>query len=128
MKRRYSSQVTSCACIQNGSIRTVCTGPSSFLPPAVPIANSPPGIGTMSYVTDVSGIVTLYGRMSAPKTSSRQRLSELGNTGPRHGSDGQAHVPIQLFGKDALFRIENVIPGDLLARVCGHASHQRQHR
>ena len=61
----YSSQVTSLAPIQNGSIWTVCWGSSSLpclaSPEGAPISKVPPGIGTMSNLMSVPGMVSTYG-------------------------------------------------------------------
>src|SRR4051812_23268931 len=61
MNNSYSFQVTSHSCIQNGDTFTLCCGPSSGLrpvsPDGLPMTNSPPGIGTMAYVTCVPGML-----------------------------------------------------------------------
>jgi hypothetical protein len=59
----YSFQVVSVFAIQNGAMRTSCAGPSSAprprSPAALPIRNVPPGMATMSNVTDVPGIASV---------------------------------------------------------------------
>src|SRR3954468_19926509 len=60
----YSSQVVSVRSIQNGAMRTSCAGPSSAARPGsdagLPMTNVPPGIATMSNVTFVPEIVSVY--------------------------------------------------------------------
>ena len=69
----YSSQVTSHLPIQNGAIRTACRGPSSsprlssFI--GLPSVNVPPGIGSISNVTAVPGMVSTYGFISRAGSS-----------------------------------------------------------
>src|SRR5262245_42218768 len=68
-QRSYSSHRTSQRPIQNGSSLTSTGGPSSGLRPAspslLPIVNVPPAIGTMSNVTSLPGIFSLYAANSA---------------------------------------------------------------
>ena len=75
MKRRYSSQVTSCACIQKASILTLCCGCSSFClwgsEGGDPISNSPSGTGTMSNETVVPGMTVVAAGRPFARTLAR---------------------------------------------------------
>src|SRR5579863_1598042 len=85
----YPSQRVSNFSIQNGRTVTECCGPSSALCPnssgGLPMVNVPPGIGTISNLTPLPGIVSTYGFISSGGGLAEGPAGELppSNAAPR---------------------------------------------
>src|SRR5262249_50202806 len=80
----------------NGSIFTLCCGPSSGFrsasPSGLPITNSPPGIGTIWNLTSVLRIGSVYGFISASVFASARLSSAAKITSHPHQPPAQARA------------------------------------